>query len=79
MLCVAHGAVIHQLYRQASGGSHYTHPIRNGSVGHLRIQGSKWLLVDWNDMSWLGDKGGAEGTNSVLLGGGNFGGSSCEA
>ncbi|GLC36423.1 hypothetical protein PLESTM_000444800 [Pleodorina starrii] len=65
VLVVAHGGVLHAVYRQAVGHP-YNGPIVNASLHRVRLQGRVWAVVDWNvtrESPALGSFGGgaAEG------------------
>ncbi|GLC72511.1 hypothetical protein PLESTF_001258900 [Pleodorina starrii] len=65
VLVVAHGGVLHAVYRQAVGHP-YNGPIANASLHQVRLQGRVWAVVDWNvtrESPALGSFGGgvAEG------------------
>ncbi|EFJ39591.1 phosphoglycerate mutase [Volvox carteri f. nagariensis] len=47
VLVVAHGGVLHAVYRHAVGRV-YGGAIANASLHRLRVQGGVWVLVEWN-------------------------------
>ncbi len=47
VLLVAHGGVLHAIYRHVVGHS-YNGAIANASLHRVRVQGRKWALVEWN-------------------------------
>ncbi|KAF5843456.1 histidine phosphatase superfamily [Dunaliella salina] len=62
-LLVAHGGVIAAAHRRATGEQ--AARAHNGCINVLRVQGNKWAVVSWGDISIVGDAsgnfGGGEG------------------
>jgi len=59
VVAVTHGGVLDIAYRHATGmalEAARTFTIHNASVNTFRVEGSKFVLVDWGDISHLPDK-----------------------